>query len=116
MSTSEYATPGDRRSEAFLEKLNAYQDLCWTCNHATACLERKTLVRPVWLCEEFDSHVPVERRVPVVEDLPLAAVAGNPGTEVRHGDYQGICTNCEERGTCLPSIRGEVVWFCEEYV
>ena len=89
-------------------------DLCTTCNEAKLCLGRTNLIRPVLFCENFDCYMPVETAT-------AGAIA--PGrTEYVAPHFadskadDGICTNCEERGLCAPSRRGDTVWFCEEYV
>lgn len=96
----------------FHARLHAYQDLCTTCNEAELCLGRTTLIRPIQYCENFDCYVPVEVATagavaPTRRTTPVA----EPESKAR-----GICSNCEERGRCAPSIRGDTVWFCEEYV
>ena len=99
--------PGAWSDPSFLAALNEHQDLCWTCNDAVHCLDRKTLRRPVQFCEQFDDFVAVKPQFP-------------PRSEGVHSqvktDLSGICMNCDEQQFCGRGRTGEAVWFCEQYV
>lgn len=90
----------------FQMALAEFKDLCWNCNDAVLCLERTTLRRPVWFCEQFDSYVPVacaERARPAASRPPQNALA------------KGICTTCACQSDCQAVRTGQEIWFCENY-
>jgi len=85
-----------------------YRDLCSTCNHAPTCGNRSTPEKPVFYCEEFDNYVPV-----TVKKTSVSASA--PAEMIDSDKYKGLCSNCENRETCiLPKPEGGI-WHCEEY-
>ena len=112
-------TPGGRAEEApsddddFQAALNEHLDLCWNCNSAALCLQRRTLIRPVWFCEQFDSHVPVESRPSSAPAVRQETASSRPPD--MESPAKGLCVNCEKRHECVHVMRGETIWFCEEY-
>jgi len=106
VTTSGHSFTATRNDPGFLAALNAHQDLCWTCNDAVLCLDRQTLERPVWFCEQFDDYVPVTRR--------FAPRPTRVQTEVTN-NVKGICVNCDERQYCGRGQSAEAIWFCEQY-
>ena len=84
--------------------------LCQTCNFNKQCGFMARTGDTVFFCEEFDSSSPVSVTAPST-DLPEKKVPayGYPG------QARGICVNCDEREICLPGIKGDLIWFCEEY-
>jgi len=85
-----------------------YRDLCSTCNHAPRCGNRSTAEKPVFYCEQFDAYVPESR-----EKTSVSASA--PTETIGSDKYKGLCSNCENRETCVfPKPQGGI-WHCEEY-
>jgi len=83
------------------------KDLCTACNYSTDCIQRVTLQRPVWFCEEFDSYMPAPQRT-------NKTVATRTEASDYH-NYSGICMNCENRYDCLRPKPEGGIWQCEEY-
>ncbi len=104
MSPHLHSTPPDE--SPFQVALAEFKDLCWTCNDAVLCLERDTLRRPVWFCEQFDSYAP-----PVCVERARPAVSAQP----RHALAKGICTTCACQSDCQAVRAGQEIWFCENY-
>ena len=86
-----------------------HRDLCWVCNHGSRGVNRGTTARPVFYCEEFDAYVPVSHVS--LEQASRTTPNGKGGS----GRLTGLCTDCENRKTCM--LRGPEggVWHCEEY-
>ena len=112
MSGSRIPDAFEWESEDIMLQTMEYNDLCTTCNFNSHCLERATLQRPVWFCEEFDCYQPAPERT--VRSEPSAAVL-NSGPEETNG-FQGVCMNCDVRGECVRAKQGGTRWYCEEYV
>jgi len=89
-----------------------FHDLCWTCNHSTECLQKATLLRPVWFCEEFDCYVRVQKMAEK-DKAPQETVSCTIEEEADR--YEGLCRNCEDRQICAYSRTGERTLYCEEY-
>ena len=86
-----------------------YRDLCSTCNHAGTCGHRSTPGRPIFFCELFEAFVPVSAAAPTTA-APKGRVSPPEAAELK-----GLCTNCENRKTCvIPKPEGGI-WHCEEY-
>ena len=85
-----------------------YRDLCSTCNHAQSCGNRGTPEKPIFYCEEFDAYIPESpKKTSISESAPIEMINSD--------QYKGLCSNCENRETCLlPKPEGGI-WHCEEY-
>lgn len=92
-----------------MQEANEFRDLCSTCNFASDCLQRATLIRPVLFCEEFDCFVPVFKK-PVEEKERYAAIPAADGST-----HQGLCFNCTDRDVCAYTASESKTLFCEEY-
>lgn len=82
------------------------RDLCSTCKHVRTCSGRSTPDNPIFSCEAYEVYVP-------------GSVENGSETASQGGDaprkLNGLCSNCEERETCLfPKSEGGV-WHCDEY-
>jgi hypothetical protein len=90
-----------------------YRGLCSTCKNAQGCTFPRDIQRPVLNCEEFE-----------VDALPLAKTTGEKKSSATapvdykdedSGKFIGLCSNCDNRRTCVfPKPEGGV-WRCEEY-
>lgn len=85
-----------------------YRDLCSNCDNGSACDGRTRPKRPIFFCEEF-----------VVFGAPPATESDRseekPSGKWSANGHIGLCTNCDNAGTCtLPQPLGGV-WHCEEY-
>ena len=88
-------------------------DLCTTCDHGGLCLSRKTLIRPVHYCEQFEARVTPGNTRPMAPPRRLRPV--EEATQETSG-YSGICVNCDLRRECRNSRDEAGIWHCEEYV
>ena len=90
-----------------------YGGLCSTCKHASDCTFPRDPHKPVLCCEEFDSGDAVPVKTMGHDTLPPVRPQG--AGEESSAKYMGLCTNCENRGSCIfPKPEGGI-WHCEEY-
>jgi hypothetical protein len=87
--------------------------LCSTCRNAADCSFPRGPDTPVLHCEEFE----VEQPSPV--EVAGEAISPSPPSEAaeQEGSVQfiGLCSDCENRESCVfPRPEGGV-WHCEEY-
>jgi len=90
-----------------------HRGLCATCKHASTCTFPRDFQKPAFYCEEFE-----------IETAPAGKAAGDDRrlpTESYVADVKesarlvGLCSDCENRKTCVfPKPEGGV-WHCEEY-
>jgi hypothetical protein len=89
------------------------RDLCSTCKHGPDCTFPRDPQRPAFYCEEFE-----------IETVPKRG-ANEGGQQQSRGSHlvdagpsarlAGLCSDCENRRTCVfPKPEGGV-WHCEEY-
>ncbi len=93
------------------------QGLCRTCIHASVCMYREKMEKPVIQCEEFSSDG--EKCVESASEN-LASAAANTSNKIEQNDqqakkYKGLCIDCKHRLNCLLSHSPSGVWHCEEY-
>ncbi len=93
-----------------------YLGLCSYCKSELNCMFIRDPKRPVCECEEFEEVTYVSIRVQNQKNISLANASKNPSLrEDPLHSYHGLCSNCEERTTCVyPKPEGGV-WHCEEY-
>jgi len=89
-----------------------YRGLCSTCKHAATCTFPTKLQGLAFYCEEFEIES-VSSKKNAVESAPQStaslASAEDPAGLI------GLCSDCENRATCiLPRLEGGI-WHCEEY-
>lgn len=91
-----------------------YRGLCSTCVNASDCTFPRRPGKMVFHCEEFDGGEPLPRKtVGKAEPQRPALSTIEEKNSVR---LIGLCSNCDNRGTCVfPKPEGGV-WHCEEYV
>jgi len=90
--------------------------LCAACVNETSCIYPRDPDRPVLNCEEFEMTLRPEptRRddsfVKFVESLLRGSATGEYSAKL-----MGLCSNCDNRETCIyPKPEGGV-WHCDEY-
>ena len=82
--------------------------LCLTCKFDPDCIYESWSDRAILQCEQFEMRV-VQSPAPAVPILSAAPRARESKT------YPGLCSNCENRETCIyPKPEGGI-WRCEEY-
>ena len=87
--------------------------LCSTCKNALSCTFPRDPDKPAVYCEEFEIEEPPPIRI-AEEERPKATepyvAEGRDSTR-----FIGLCSDCENRQTCVfPEPEGGV-WHCEEY-
>ena len=99
-----------------MERLNQYTGLCSNCANAPRCTYPRDAKRPVLECDEYrcSSTPPAPRAT-----QRSRRDAGAPVTPRAEGSAPaapvGLCSNCDNRQTCVfPKPEGGV-WHCEEY-
>jgi hypothetical protein len=90
-----------------------YRGLCSTCKNAPGCTFPRDSQKPVLNCEEFEVDT-----CPSVETTREEKSASSAPVDVEDEDsnkFIGLCSNCDNRRTCVfPKPEGGV-WHCEEY-
>jgi hypothetical protein len=89
--------------------------ICLACKHAEGCIYPRNQGQIVLNCEQFEPCAPMASPSPSKAQIDLEELwkkpSGNrPGTE-----FKGLCSNCEERYSCIYPKPPEGVWHCEEY-
>lgn len=96
--------------------MSKYGGLCETCIKAETCVYQRDPNRPVLQCEEFDGYEPKTMKKP--DTNPLRSNVDQVESSAQEKDsnmFVGLCSNCENRHTCVyPKPEGGV-WHCEEY-
>ena len=90
--------------------------LCSTCDNGPRCAFKATRKKPAWHCEEFrcDGTSPVK-------NAGTPPYGGSPSIQSRaikvedSTQFIGLCSDCEDRESCVfPKPEGGI-WHCEEY-
>jgi hypothetical protein len=88
--------------------------VCLACKHDPGCIWEAFSGRTILQCEQFElGFLPAYAQ-------PASAARTASRAMPRNGDdsanYAGLCSNCENRETCIyPKPEGGV-WRCDEYV
>lgn len=104
-----------KQENAHVDK-SSYLGLCSYCNSAPRCTFTRDPNRPVCECDEFGGFTYASVGIPNQKNVSLKHLARNPLTsEDPSQHYRGLCSDCEERATCVyPKPEGGV-WRCEEF-
>jgi len=82
--------------------------LCLTCKFDPDCIYEAQSDRAILQCEQFEMGF--RRFTPPAPPIRSAALRPRESSA-----YPGLCSNCENRETCIyPKPEGGV-WRCEEY-
>lgn len=89
--------------------------ICSTCKHEEGCIYPRTGSQIVLNCGQFEPCPPRPSPPPdkgrmELEELWKRSSRDEPGKELK-----GLCSNCEDRQTCIYPKPAEGVWHCEEY-
>ena len=90
-----------------------YRGLCSTCKNASSCTFLQDRDKPVFCCEEFE----IEKPAPTKTTRKERPQTTEPYvTEDKDSTkFIGLCSDCDNRQTCVfPKPEGGV-WHCEEY-
>jgi len=95
------------------EKNMRDRSLCCNCRNAADCTFPKDRRKPALYCEEYEVDViPLARIAGKEKPLPIALVDAEAKDS---GKFIGLCSNCDNRKTCVfPKPEGGI-WHCEEY-
>jgi len=91
-----------------------YRGLCSTCVNAPDCTFPRTPGQAVFHCEEFDGGRPLLREMAGAERA--AQTAPRAAKKKDSVKFIGLCSNCDNRKTCVFPKPKSGVWHCEEYV
>lgn len=96
--------------------INAFNDICTTCNNAEICLAQGNKIRPVWFCEQFDDFVPMDKSKNLEAKRPIPKSDIKSSKSAKNSrEFKGLCVNCECRFDCKLCKPNGGVWHCEEY-
>ena len=90
--------------------------ICLCCKTVATCTYLKDPRRLVLQCEDFEGDEP--RRVATAVKNILPANDPKSGSDVEKKDSRkpkGLCSICEDYGSCTLSKPEGGVWHCEEY-
>ena len=90
-----------------------HRGLCSTCKNALSCTFPRDPDKPALYCEEFE----IEKPAPIGAARKEKPQAAEPYVTERKDatKFIGLCSDCENRQTCVfPKPEGGV-WHCEEY-
>ena len=95
------------------------KNICQTCIYESECVHYQhcqAMNDLVLFCENFDNGNSLQ----VVENEKIyseerSSQSSNPGIEAIPGRMKGLCSNCDNRASCLFPIVAGGVWHCEEY-
>jgi len=91
-----------------------YRGLCSTCENAPDCTFPRAPGQAVFHCEEFDGGRLLLRATASAErSAPTPPRAARKKDSVK---FIGLCSNCDNRKTCVFPKPESGVWHCEEYV
>ena len=94
-----------------MSKTNAAAGVCSACEHDTECIYEAISGGVFLQCEQFELASPA----PVAHPTSAQAYAFFRNEKETNG-YAGLCSNCDNRSTCIyPKPEGGV-WRCDEYV
>lgn len=89
--------------------------ICSACVHEEECIYPRSRDQIVLNCGQFElcppiAPLPPSRDQVELEELWKKSSGDRPGTELK-----GLCSNCDERDTCIYAKPAGGVWHCEEY-
>ena len=100
------------KEQDMLENMR-YFGLCLTCKNASSCTFPRDPVKPAFYCEEFEIESTVSIIPPEKERLLETDSAAAKEKDTTR--FVGLCSDCENRQTCVFPIPEGGVWHCEEY-
>ena len=90
-----------------------YRGICFTCKNAPGCTFPRDSQKPVLYCEEFEVDTCPSVKTTGIDKSP--ATTSVDAEDEDSGKFIGICSNCDNRRTCVfPKPEGGI-WHCEEY-
>ena len=95
------------------ERNMEHRSLCSSCKYSGDCAFQKDRQKPILYCEEFEIDTsPLEK---TTEDKKPPFLAALDPEDKDSEKFIGLCTNCNNRKTCVyPKPEGGI-WHCEEY-
>ena len=97
-----------------MSKPSVAGDVCLACKFDPDCIYEAASGRVNLQCEQFEmGFLESPARAPSIHERPFRS-AVHPNGE--SSAYPGLCSNCDNRETCIyPKPEGGI-WRCEEYV
>jgi len=101
------------KEQIMSEKNTEYRSLCSSCRNAAECTFQKDRQKPALYCEEFEVDISPSAKI-AGKEKPLPTTSVN-AEDKDSGKFIGLCSNCDNRITCVfPKPEGGI-WHCEEY-
>ncbi len=89
-----------------------YRGLCSTCRHAPNCTYPGDVKRPAFYCEEFEIEIVSASKI---SKYGMSESTASSTAAEESAEFIGLCSDCENRKTCVfPKPEGGI-WHCEEY-
>ncbi|MGA2773256.1 MAG: hypothetical protein ABSG26_20825 [Bryobacteraceae bacterium] len=93
---------------------SAARGVCAACKYDPSCIYEADSGRAIWQCEQFElglrPSTPGNGRAPAI-----SFETASPDLR-QLSNHLGLCSNCDNRETCIyPKPEGGI-WRCEEYV
>jgi hypothetical protein len=97
-----------------MSKPSAAGGVCLACKFDPDCIYEAASGRVILQCEQFEMGF---RESPVqAPSIPESSFSARSRHAKESSAYPGLCSNCDNRETCIyPKPEGGV-WRCEEYV
>jgi len=97
-----------------MSKLSVAGGVCLACKFEPGCIYEATSGHVILQCEQFEMGF---RESPAeAPSIHESAFRDTPHRAKEWSAYPGLCSNCDNRETCIyPKPEGGV-WCCEEYV
>lgn len=89
--------------------------LCLACKHEEGCIYPRNQGQIVLNCEQFEFCTPIAPPPPSRDQVELEELWKKSSRDEPGKELKGLCSNCEERHTCIYPKPAEGVWRCEEY-
>lgn len=84
--------------------------VCAACQHSPGCIYEASASSVILQCEQFELAFPAPTAQPICGELERMF------GETENSTLIGLCSNCDNRRTCIyPKPEGGV-WHCDEYL
>jgi hypothetical protein len=89
--------------------------ICSTCKHEEVCIYPRNGGQIVLNCGQFEPCPPMPSRPPEKDQMELEELWKKSSRDKPGKEFKGLCSNCEDRHTCIYPKPAGGVWHCEEY-
>jgi hypothetical protein len=90
--------------------------VCAACKYDPDCIWARNSDRPVLQCEQFELGVASPPPTTARANSPAKGLEGARSAEREEAhNYPGLCSNCDNRETCIYPRPEGGIWHCDEY-